>query len=729
MADTQKTRWMAIGTTKGEDHLLLKSIHGSEELGRLFEYEADLIATSAAVKPDEILGQNVTVRFGGGDAARYLNGYIARLQMLGEPNASGGDPAATMIHYRITIVPFLWFLTRQSDCRIFNKQQTAKDIVLQVVKDQHGFSDVEDKVTGDLPKREYCVQYRETDFDFISRLMEEEGIYYYFKHENGKHIMVLCNSPAAHAPCVNATELPFRPGMGPQGRDRVAEWSVEHELRAAKYAQEDFDFRASQTKLSGRASVAREHVYNTFELFDYPARHAAPGLGFGDTEAERLAKIRLEEVQATQQFERGRTDSLPLCVGTTFKLTEHPYVDSATEHLVVSTTLHAVNNLWASSDEDPASYGCSFTAVPSGTTYRPARLTPRPVVRGLQTGIVVGSSGGEILTDEHARVRVKFHWDRESASDENCSCWMRVSQAWAGKGWGFMAIPRIGQEVIVEFLEGDPDRPVVTGRLYNDVNKPAYALPANATMTYIKTNSSKGGGGFNELRFEDKKDSENVFLHAQKDLDVRVLNIRKEWIGKDRHLVVGNDLFEHVKRDRHEQVDRDHKELIKRDRSLKVEGKEAKHVVKTLSLTVDDDVAEVFKKNHAEETTKQYFLKAEDVIIEGLKNITIKVGKSFIAIEESGIKISTDGEIVQLAKKTIKVTSEGPQGGIAVEASVGDVGVKGTKGVKLETPATLEAKGLQVNVAGDSMTEVKGAMSTVKGDATLTLKGGMVMIN
>jgi type VI secretion system secreted protein VgrG len=278
--------------------------------------------------------------------------------------------------------------------------------------------------------------------------------------------------------------------------------------------------------------------------------------------------------------------------------------------------------------------------------------------------------------------------------NENSSCWIRVSHPWAGKNWGAVAIPRIGQEVIVSFIEGDPDHPIITGRVYNDENKHPYTLPDNATMSGIKSNTSKGGDGFNEFRFEDKKGEEQIFIHAEKNLDIRAKNDRFETVGHDRNLVVENDKKEHVKNERHEQVDSHHIEKIGADRNLKVNGKEAKEVVGSLSLKVSDDVIEEFGANHSEQVSSDYYLKASNIVIEGTTNVTVKVGKSYIAIESGGIKIGTTGTIELDAKNTVSV--------------------KGTAGVTVESPAT---------------TEVKSANTTVKGDAMLTLKGGLVKIN
>ncbi len=299
--------------------------------------------------------------------------------------------------------------------------------------------------------------------------------------------------------------------------------------------------------------------------------------------------------------------------------------------------------------------------------------------------MVVGPSGDEIYTDEYGRVKVKFHWDRYSKADEDSSCWIRVAQVWAGKNWGAMYIPRIGQEVIIEFLEGDPDQPIITGRVYNAQAMPPYEPKSNKTMSTIKSNSSKGGGGFNEIRFEDKKGEEQIFIHGEKNLDVRVKNDRFETVVNNRHLHVEKDKFEHIDNNRSETVGADHKEEIGKDRHLNVKGKEAKEITDSMSVTVKGDVIEVFKANHSEETTSDYYLKAKNVVIEGLENITLCVGGSYIAIETAAIEIKTSGEL------------------------------------KIEG-ATVDVKGTTVNVKGSATT-------TIEGGAKAEVKGGIVMIN
>jgi type VI secretion system secreted protein VgrG len=668
MPISQENRLLAIATALDENVLAIRSALIHERIGGLFQFEVELSSEDGEIDLDKVMGQNTTIRLNvRPQETRYFNGFVSRFVQV----ANQGGYA----HYRATIVPWLWFLTRTSDCRIF-QDRTALDIIEEVFKG-HGFSDYKLNISDTYQPKEYCVQYRETDFNFVSRLMEQEGIYYYFKHENGKHTLVLADSISAHSPIEGFEEVTFHEvemQQGASGREVVTKWTVEKEVQPVAFALNDFDFTKPKTDLLASTNVTRDYGAAHFEMYDYPGDYAA------HDEGTRLVDVRIEELQSQYEVLHGQANARGLAAGATFTLKSHPRKDQNREYLITQTTLQVDAGEFASTPGGARSvefFSCSFTAIDNKQQFRPARLTPKPIVQGPQTAIVVGPSGEEIYTDKYGRVKVKFHWDRYSKADENSSCWVRVAQSVAGKHWGAIHTPRIGQEVIVEFLEGDPDRPIITGRVYNATAMPPYPMPDHKTMSAFKSNSSKGGEGFNELRFEDKKGDEQIFLHGEKNLDIRIKKDRFETIENDRHLLVKMDKFEHVENNRDEIVDADHKEKIGKDRHLKVVGKEAKEVGGSLSLTVKGEVIEVFKANHSEQTTSDYYLKADNVVIEGMTNVTIKVGQSYIAIESSGIKI-------------------------------------GATQIEIEGQATIDAK---------------SPMTTVKGDGQLTLKGGMVMIN
>ena len=682
MARLQETREIEVSTPLGDDVLLFQRMTATEQLARLFEYQLDLISSDANIKLEDLLGQNVTVRLKTGDKSRFFNGYVSRFCLVGM--------AENMYSYQVTLRPWLWFLTRTADCRIFQKQK-APDIIKQIFRD-HGFSDFEEKLSATYREWEYCVQYRETDFNFVSRLMEQEGIYYYFKHEDGKHTLVIADSIEAHEAVANYEKVPYFPYQEKlrRERDHIFDWLVVQEVQPGIYALNDFDFEKPKADLNAKLKQPYGHVVDQFEVYDYPGEYNEKSDG------DEYVRKRVEELHAQYEQVQGQGNARGLAVGGLFTLTQFPREDQNKEYLITTATYELQSDEYGSAKAIGTEqiFMSSFTAIDSAQPYRAPRITPKPVVQGPQTAIVVGPKGEEIHTDKHGRVKVQFHWDRQGKADENSSCFVRVSHAWAGKNWGAIALPRIGQEVIVDFLEGDPDQPIITGRVYNEINKPPYDLPNKATISTFKTNSSKGGEGFNEFRFEDKKGEEQIFIHAEKNMDIRVKNDRFETIGHDRNLVVENDKKEHIKNERHEQVDSHHMEKIGGDRNLKVEGKEAKEVGGSLSLKVSDDVIEEFGANHSSQVSSDYYVKASNIVIEGTTNVTVQVGQSYIAIESGGIKIGTPGTIELEATSTLSA--------------------KGTAGVTVESPAT---------------TDVKGTMTTVSGDAVLTLEGGLVKIN
>jgi len=681
-AATQTYRQVAIGSSLGDDVLLFRRATVMEQLGRPFHIEVDVLSENPDIPFKDIVGHNATIRLTQQDGnTRYFNGFVTRFIHTGG--------TSKVAHYRMTLSPWLWYLTRIADCRIF-QDKSVKDIIMEVFRGR-GFSDFSDALKSTYKPRTYCVQYRETDFNFVSRLMEEEGIYYYFEHRDGKHILVLADGYGSHEPYPGYATFPYYPPTD-QVRDQeyVSEWAVEQEIQPGVYSHTDYNFEKPTQPMLALAEQIREHAVPRFEVYDYPGGYLE------QPDGETISRIRLEEYQCNHEIVRARCDLRGACVGYTFTLEGFPRESQNKEHLITSAVYQIESDEYASSvDGEPGApiYTCSFTAILASQQFRPRRLTPKPRIHGIQTAFVTGPEGEEIHTDQHARVKVKFHWDHSGKTDDTTSCWVRVSQGLAGAGWGMLYLPRVGQEVIVDFLEGDPDQPLIVGRVYNGDCKPPYELPANKTLLTLKSNSTKGGGGFNEIRFDDMKDQEQIFIHAQRDQHIRVRRNVHETIANNRHLIIQNDQFERVGNDRHEIVDNDHKEQIGNHRSLKVGGDERKEVVGKQSLKVGGDVGEEFGGNHSEITGGDYYLKASNICIEAEDNITIKVGSSFIAIESDSITISS---------QTIDV----------------------------EAAATLTLKGTQkVMVDGPAEVEVSAGQCTVSASGNLTLKGAAVMIN
>ena len=659
------------------DDLIFGGMEGIEELGRLFRYKLELLSPKEDLNLDDLLGKDLTVELDlPSGESRYFHGYVTEFSQTGRH----GDYAA----YSAVVHPWFWFLTRNSDCRIF-QEKTVPDIIQEVFRDR-GFTDFKDELKATYRSWEYCVQYRETDFNFISRLMEQEGIYYYFEHEEDKHTLVLSDAYGAHSPMTGYDRIPYFPPTESARDEHINDWHLSKSVRSGTCAVGAYNFIKPGADLNVSSSILHPHDNEAYEIFDYPGEY------FERAEGDRYAGIRMEEIACDYERVRGETDARGVYPGGLFELTDHPRKDQNREYLVISARYNIIAGDYASGRGSGFRYGCSFEAMNSQDAFRSTRITPKPVVQGPQTAVVVGKKGEEIWTDEHGRIKVHFHWDRHDKRDEKSSCWIRVSQAWAGGTWGGMTIPRMGQEVIVDFIEGDPDRPIVTGRVYNGKNVPPYDLPKSKTISTLKSRSSKDATGenFNEIRFEDMKGEEQLFMQAEKNFDLRVKNDRFETIGQNRHMVVDKDKFEHIKNDRHEKVDNHHVEKIGGDMNVTVEGKEAKEVKKSLSLTVHGDVAEVFKKNHSVEVTDDYFIKGTNLVIEGSTNITLKVGKSYIAIEAGGIEIGTTGNVKTDAKQ--------------------NVDIKGGIGVKIEGGVSVDVKGVKTKIEGSAMAELKGGM-------------------
>lgn len=515
------------------------SVRISEQLSSPFLLEVEVISKTASLAAANSLGEQLTIAFEVGSAKRYFSGIITSLQ-------SAGKQAAAYV-YRLRLRPALWLLSRHTDCRIFQGAKVL-DIVKTVLRDR-GVDAPEEKISRkDYPSRPYTVQYRETDLNFVQRLLEEEGIYYFFRHEAGKHTLVLCDSLSGQAKTPFHEAVPHLPPDRQRGAllDYLDLWETVQDVESGAIAMRDYDFEDPGKDLNAIKENPEDHPYANFEVFDYPGNYLEKTLG------QTIAAIRLEEAKATAHRSHAQGNARGLLVGSNFLLSEHTEAALNREYLVVSQEATLRGHSLESGGITGDFFRTSIVAIPSDRQYRPPRITEKPVIHGAQTAKVVGAEGTEISTDEYGRVKLQFHWDRKSPGNLSSSCWVRVSQLWAGAQYGGMHIPRVGQEVIVEFLEGDPDRPIVTGRVYNRDQKPPYELDLNQTQSGIKSRSTPGGekDNFNELRFEDKKGAEEVFIHAEKNKTVKVKNNRSASVGADDSVSVGGNRSETVNHNR-----------------------------------------------------------------------------------------------------------------------------------------------------------------------------------
>lgn len=544
MAETvAATDAIELTTPLGPGALRFHKLEGAEQLGRLFEYEVLALSRSNDINPDKVLGRPLTVTLETqvSGKPRHFNGYACRMAQVG---MHGADHV-----YRITMRPWVWFLTRTTDCRIF-QNKTVPEILNEIFKK---YPQIKSVASGGLQasyrKWEYCVQYRETDFNFVMRLMEQEGIYFYFTHEKEKHTLVLADSKAHHTKTAGYEALEYHPigQASVQRREHIKAWSYVREVQPVAFATTDFDFKRPGLNLRARKTVVREHDHASYEMFDYPGEYVEK------TDGEHYAQARIEEIHSQFELIDSATNARGLAVGKVFTLTKHPRADQNREYLVVSAAYKVQAGGYQAMDAAPGNYSCTFTALKSAQQFRLQRVTHKPQVTGPQTAIVAGGPGDEILTDEYGRVKCQFHWDRHGSTNQDSSCWIRVSQPWAGKNWGAIAIPRVGQEVIVEFLEGDPDQPIITGRVYNADNMPPFPLPAGKVISGVKSQTHQGVG-YNELSFDDTAGNEKITIHGQHDMNTTiehdqtstVKNNRTERIGVDDSETVGNNQSIHI---------------------------------------------------------------------------------------------------------------------------------------------------------------------------------------
>jgi len=523
---TQNERIFTVHSILGDDALLLRSMRGIEAVGQPFHFELELASEQSDIDFRSILGSGLTLEMQlEGAPPRYVNGIVSRFMQ--------GGANDRFVFYRAEIVPWFWLLSRGSNCRIFQELSVLE--ILKKVFSGRGFSDFEDKTSGAYVPMTYCVQYRESDYDFARRLMEENGIGFYFTHDDKRHVMVLFDSPDGNLACPQvaatyvAAEAQLRMG-------NVWSWSSERLLGPGACALCDYDFEKPNMSLTVSTATADPIGGNeTFEIYDYPGVYTSVDRG------ETLAKLRMEAEEAASIAATATSDCAHFCAGGHFQLLGHYRGDYNVPQLL-TRVVHTGRQSLRGEEPVPSTYENEFTCIPYSVPWRPLRTTRKPTIQGVQTAVVVGPPGEEIYVDSHARVKVQFHWDREGKRDEHSSCWIRVSQLWAGKNWGGVSIPRIGQEVIVEFLEGDPDRPIITGRVYNADQQPPFPLPEGANNMGIKSRSTPGGGGYNEISMDDTKGKEGITIHAQYDMSTTVEHDQSTKVIGDRSVAVdGNE--------------------------------------------------------------------------------------------------------------------------------------------------------------------------------------------
>src|SRR5215469_3030693 len=639
-------------TPLGQYKLLASDFRGREAVSELFRFQVDAVTEEAdPITFENLLGKTVTIAIQGTVGIRYFNGLVIGLTQ--------GVREEVFTYYRVEMAPNLWKLTRNTKSFIYEQKS-----VIDILKILFAGLDVDySGVTGTYAPREYCVQYRETDFNFASRLMEEEGIFYFFKHTDGGHTLMLGDTPQAFA------AIPFQPDVIHQTgffataeEDRITAWEKAQDLRSGKSTLWDYTFQMPDKNCETTAQVLDTVQAGTvthqlsiagntsWELYDYPGGYAKRFDGIdksgGDqasnlskifTDNDRTMKIRMEAETAGAMSILGQSLHPGLTPGYTFNLQSH-YSDNG-KYTVLSVDHQAHQPIGTETDQ--YRYTNSFRAIPNALPYRPPQTTPQPTVNGPQTAVVVGPSGEEIFTDKYGRVKVQFHWDRAGSNDANSSCWLRVGTHWAGKQWGAVHIPRVGQEVIVAFLEGDPDQPIIVGSVYSADNMPPYTLPDNKTQSGIKSRSSKGGASsnYNEIFFEDKMGSEILRIHAEKDQFHEVEHDDTQTVGHDRMTTIDHDETREVKNNRTTTIDVDETKTVKGKETITITGNQSREITQgNQTLTIDQGNQSTTLKMGNQSTELNMGNQSTNVDLgsismEAMQSITLTVGQSKITID------------------------------------------------------------------------------------------------
>ena len=673
--------------TQLKDALEFSRLDGSDGLSRNGEYRVTVRSRRGDIQADELLGHPVSVVLTTPHAGtREFNGLAVGFYQTGQQGRYH--------HYLIVVRPWTWLLTRTSDCKIF-QDKTLRQIIEAVLAD-HPYADFEFQLTASYQPWTYCVQYRESDYNFITRLMEQEGMHFFFRHKNGKHTLVIADGAHAHAAAADYASIAYHEPEAARARqdEGMRQWTHGSEIQPTRFTQRDFNFEKPRADLQADARPARplKHEYQAkLDVFDYPGEYTERA------EGQRLAAIRVEEMRHQFDLFEGESNAAGLATGGLFRLSGHPRSDQNQEYLIVGASYRVEESPAESELAQTELFSVRLTAIPSAQNYQAPRHTPKPIVQGPQTAIVVGKAGEEIHTDKYGRVKVQFHWDRYGTNDQNSSCWVRVSHPWAGKGWGMIAIPRIGQEVIVEFLEGDPDRPIITGRVYNADQMPPYALPGNMTQTGIKTRSTLGGGvaNFNEIRFEDKKGAEQLYIHAEKNQDIEVENDETHSVGNDRSKSIGNNETVSVGKDRTETVGQNEKISIGANRNLNVGANSATSIGANHSLSVGANESHDVGGNRSREVAKDESVDIGDNLSENVgKNVTVSIG------ENQSLSVGKDSKS-QIGKKYYL------EAGDEVILKTGDASIT------MKKDGTITIKGKDITVQGSGKIGIKASSDVV----------------
>jgi type VI secretion system secreted protein VgrG len=690
MADYTQTGPFQIVADTGYT-FLFSAMYGEEAVSTPFAFTIDLLCEMQTVDGTPMLRQPFGVSLEMDGSTRYIQGLVRKFSEL-------DIQYGTLYGYRVEIVPWLWFLSLAADSRVY-ENKSVLDIVEDVFK-RNNWSDFRVATTGSYPTREYTVQYRETDLQFVSRLLEEEGIFYFFEHTSSKHTLVLAdsNSSFQQTPGPDTVSAVQRVVSGTEYQNSVSDLRFDQQVPAGTVTLYDYNYLDGQTPLKSSSS---SDGAATDDMYDYPA-------GFVDqATGDRYTRNRLDAEDAVTEQLTGVGTCRGFTAGYQFQLSEYfrDELNGGWNIMRVRHTASQGSYVGSQTGQQSAKYVNDFTAISDAATYRPPLRAPRPIIHGTQTAIVVGPSGSEINVDKYGRVQVQFFWERTDKGDPGSSCWVRVATFWAGKQWGAIHIPRIGQEVIVAFEEGNPDRPIIVGSVYNPNMMPPYDLPANKSQSGIKSRSTEGGGtdDYNELRFEDKMGSEQIVMHAQKDMILEVENARTQTIGNtdSRTVTKGNDTVE----------------VSDGNQTITVYGKRQVNARDLQVLLVHGDNVVQIKES-------------------GKYEMTIEQGGHSTELEQGDMSIQLDQGNYAVAASVGDIDLEAQAGNMTFTADVGQITIQALQSITLQcgqssiqiTPTGIQISGMMVSVEGQIQTQVSGIMTQVSGSAMTQISGGITMI-
>ncbi|QDV86121.1 type VI secretion system Vgr family protein [Planctomycetes bacterium TBK1r] len=696
MALQQQNRLLNLTTVLGDDVLLLTSFTGNEEMGRLFHYQLEMISDDPGIKPQDIVGTPIGWSIELADnSRRHWHGFV---KSLSRGDVDGQDRR----NYRVEVVPWLWFLTQTSDCKIF--QDTKVPDIIDEVLGEYGFADYNPDFQLEHKEWEYCVQYRETDFNFLSRLMEQEGIFYYFKHSEGAHQMVITDHKDGYFTLPEAN-VDFPDDIGTRAiDDHLTSWERKYQFVPGKWAQRDYNFKTPTDTLgTDTGTVVDLPEVSNYEMYDYPGEYPDKGVGGGET------RLRIEAEETRHDIVSATSLCKTFQAGGRFTVDQHRDSDEQGAEVVITAIQHAGSEPMgyeSGGGGEGFMYRNSITCLPASRVFRTPRSTAKPIISGVQTAIVTGPAGEEIYPDEYGRVKCQFHWDRYGQNDDKSSCWIRVSQVHAGSGFGGIDIPRIDQEVVVSFLEGDPDRPLITGRVYHAQNMPPWDLPANKTQSGYLSRSSKGGGkdNANAIRFEDLKGEEQLWIHAEKNQDIEVENDETHWVGRDRKKTIDRDEDTEVKGNR--------TEVVRKNETITVHGSRTETVHAEEQLSVKGNRRETISKDHT-------------LVIDGKRTETTAKNETLSVKGERSRSVSKDENISIDGNQTIGVgKSASLDAGKAILINAGDsITLKtGKASIEMKKDGTIKISGKDITITGSGKI-------TAKASGKMTLKGSKIAEN